>query len=132
MLRRAHQPFTAEMLKYRNAAPAKVILVYDLTGSTAAAEGNLFVEKGIDNLIVLTGGEQKSKQDVCCVQRAGTSCTTHHQILFLTLTAPLVQAFKRCSPTVHPSLRAPRSLSQPPQSRSEDCLEAEARWQAMP
>eukprot|EP00891_Asterochloris_glomerata_P002165 jgi/Astpho2/2165/fgenesh1_pg.00040_%23_21_t len=58
MLRRAHQPFTAEMLKYRNAAPAKVIVVYDLAGSTAAAEGNLFVEKGIDNLIVLSGGIQ--------------------------------------------------------------------------
>ena len=67
MLRRAHQPFTAEMLKYRNSAPAKVIVIYDLTGSTAAAEGNLFVEKGIDNLIVLTGGEQELKQDACCV-----------------------------------------------------------------
>ena len=74
MLRRAHQPFTAEMLKYRNAAPAKVIVVYDLTGSTAAAEGNLFVEKGIDNLIVLTGGEHKSREDAYCMRRAATFC----------------------------------------------------------
>ena len=75
MLRRSHQPFTAEMLKYSNAAPAKVIVVYDLTGSTAAAEGNLFVEKGIDNLIVLTGGEQKSITG--CVLRASVPSRCH-------------------------------------------------------
>ena len=130
MLRRAHQPFTAEMLKYRNAAPAKVIVVYDLAGSTAAAEGNLFVEKGIDNLIVLSGGEQKSKQNACCVRRAGTSCVPSETCP--DAENPLVQAFKRCSPTAHPSSRGPRSLIPPLQSRSEGGLAAVALWQATP
>lgn len=50
-------PFTPEILEYRNREPQqRIILVYDMEEKNAAAAANIFFEKGVDNIFVLSGG----------------------------------------------------------------------------
>ena len=51
-------PFTAQILVFRNAEPSKIIILYDDNESRAVPCGNLFYEKGVDNVFIISGGEQ--------------------------------------------------------------------------
>mmetsp|Transcript_17219 Transcript_17219/g.55142 ORF Transcript_17219/g.55142 Transcript_17219/m.55142 type:complete len:144 (+) Transcript_17219:535-966(+) len=56
LLTRAVNPFSAEILQYSNKEPERIIVIYDGADTTAVHTGNLFFEKGVDNVFVLTGG----------------------------------------------------------------------------
>ncbi|KAK9829840.1 hypothetical protein WJX72_008187 [[Myrmecia] bisecta] len=55
MLSRAMNPFTPEILAFRN-HPKNIIIVHDLDERIAAPAANLMFEKGVDNVYLLTGG----------------------------------------------------------------------------
>ncbi|KAH7423667.1 hypothetical protein KP509_12G067400 [Ceratopteris richardii] len=55
-LRRSVNIFSLEILKYVNKEPEKIIVFYDDNGNSASSTGNLFAEKGIDNIFMLNGG----------------------------------------------------------------------------
>ena len=56
LLSRAFNPFTPEILAFRNQEPGRIIVLYDLNDEMAASAANLMFEKGIDNVFVLNGG----------------------------------------------------------------------------
>ena len=56
LLSRAFNPFTPEILAFRNQEPSRIILLYDHGDDLAASAANLMFEKGIDNVFVLNGG----------------------------------------------------------------------------
>ena len=55
-LSRSMNPFTAEILRACNAEPERIIVIYDLKERQAVHAGNLFFEKGVDNVFVLSKG----------------------------------------------------------------------------
>uniref|UniRef100_A0A061S6Y0 Centrosomal protein CEP41 n=1 Tax=Tetraselmis sp. GSL018 TaxID=582737 RepID=A0A061S6Y0_9CHLO len=63
MLSRAMHPFTPEILDYSNREPERIIVIYDLDERIVLNAGNLFFEKGIDNVFVLSGGMKKLAKD---------------------------------------------------------------------
>mmetsp|Transcript_25719 Transcript_25719/g.31176 ORF Transcript_25719/g.31176 Transcript_25719/m.31176 type:complete len:156 (+) Transcript_25719:171-638(+) len=56
MLSRSVNNFTPEILTYSNKEPDKIIIIYDSDERIVVPAGNLFFEKGIDNVFVLSGG----------------------------------------------------------------------------
>merc|ERR1711988_541159 len=50
--------FSAEIYRYKN-RPDRMIIIYDDDERIAAAAGKLFVERGVENVYVLTGGLRK-------------------------------------------------------------------------
>ena len=47
--------FTAEIYRYKN-RPDRMIIIYDDDERLAAPAGKLFVEKGVENVYIITGG----------------------------------------------------------------------------
>ncbi|KAK9816192.1 hypothetical protein WJX74_006348 [Apatococcus lobatus] len=73
LLSRAFNPFTPEILAFRNQEPGRIIVLYDLCDEVAASAANLMFEKGIDNVFILNGGlqaVQKHRPDMSCRRRA--------------------------------------------------------------
>ena len=56
MLSRAMNPFIPEILEFCNREPEKIIVVYDMKERQSVIAGNIFFEKGIDNVCMLSGG----------------------------------------------------------------------------
>ena len=56
MLSRSLNPFIPEILAFCNREPQKIIVLYDLKERLSVTAGNLFFEKGIDNVFVLSKG----------------------------------------------------------------------------
>lgn len=56
MLSRSCNNFTPEILAFSNKEPEKIIIIYDLDERVAVPAGNLFFEKGVDNVFLLSGG----------------------------------------------------------------------------
>lgn len=56
MLSRAMNPFIPEILEFCNREPEKIIVVYDMKERQSVIAGNIFFEKGIDNVFVLSRG----------------------------------------------------------------------------
>ena len=56
MLSRAMNPFIPEILEFCNREPEKIIVLYDTKERQSVLAGNLFFEKGIDNVFVLSKG----------------------------------------------------------------------------
>merc|ERR1712178_310496 len=50
--------FTSEIFRYKN-RPDRMIIIYDTDERIAAPAGKLFVERGVENVYVLTGGLRK-------------------------------------------------------------------------
>ncbi|EFC47217.1 predicted protein [Naegleria gruberi] len=55
---RTVNPFTPEMLSFKN-HPLKKIVIYDRDEKIACPAANLLFEKGFDNIVVLSGGLQE-------------------------------------------------------------------------
>lgn len=55
-LSRCFNPFTPELLAYSNKEPARIIIIYDYDERVAVPAANLFFEKGVDNVFLLSGG----------------------------------------------------------------------------
>jgi centrosomal protein CEP41 len=55
LLSRAIHPLSNEVLEYANAED-RAIVVYDWDERTAASAANLMFEKGVENVILLSGG----------------------------------------------------------------------------
>lgn len=55
-LRRSVNVFSLEILSFINKEPKKIIVFYDDNGLSALSTGNLFAEKGVDNIFMLNGG----------------------------------------------------------------------------
>ncbi|KAI5072071.1 hypothetical protein GOP47_0012177, partial [Adiantum capillus-veneris] len=51
-----YECLTLEILKYINKEPEKIIIFYDENGGSASSTGNLFAEKGVENIFMLNGG----------------------------------------------------------------------------
>eukprot|EP00192_Tetraselmis_astigmatica_P020699 CAMPEP_0117698484 /NCGR_PEP_ID=MMETSP0804-20121206/29783_1 /TAXON_ID=1074897 /ORGANISM="Tetraselmis astigmatica, Strain CCMP880" /LENGTH=277 /DNA_ID=CAMNT_0005512797 /DNA_START=200 /DNA_END=1032 /DNA_ORIENTATION=- len=51
------------ILSYSNCEPEKIIVIYDMDERKAINAGNLFFEKGIDNVFVLSGGMKKLQKE---------------------------------------------------------------------
>ncbi|GBG91585.1 hypothetical protein CBR_g52621 [Chara braunii] len=56
-LTRTLNPFSMQILNYVNKDPDKIIIIYDDDERIAVNAGNLFFEKGVDNIHMLSGGE---------------------------------------------------------------------------
>ena len=56
MLSRAMNPFIPEILEFCNREPEKIIVLYDMKERQSILAGNLFFEKGIDNVFMLSKG----------------------------------------------------------------------------
>ena len=56
MLSRAMNPFISVILEFANREPEKIIVLYDTKEKQSVLAGNLFFEKGIDNVFVLSRG----------------------------------------------------------------------------
>ncbi|QDZ23132.1 rhodanese domain-containing protein [Chloropicon primus] len=63
MLSRAMNPFIPEILEFCNREPQKIIVLYDIKERQSVAAGNIFFEKGIDNVFVLSKGMNSLIQD---------------------------------------------------------------------
>lgn len=55
-LTRAMNNFTSSILSFANKEPERIIVVYDDDERTAVSTANLFYEKNVDNVFVITGG----------------------------------------------------------------------------
>ena len=55
-LTRAVNNFTSSVLSFANKEPERIIIVYDNDERTAVPTANLFYEKNVDNVFVITGG----------------------------------------------------------------------------
>ena len=55
-------PFTADILEFKNREPNRIIVLYccDTSVATAISAANQFYEKGFDNVFILSGGEIKA------------------------------------------------------------------------
>ena len=63
MLSRAMNPFIPEILEFCNREPEKIIVIYDMKERQSVTAGNLFFEKGIDNVFMLSKGMNVLIQD---------------------------------------------------------------------
>ncbi|WZN65901.1 rhodanese domain-containing protein [Chloropicon roscoffensis] len=63
MLSRSMNNFIPEILEFCNREPEKIIVLYSLKEKESVTAGNLFFEKGIDNVFVLTKGMNNLIQD---------------------------------------------------------------------
>mmetsp|Transcript_44453 Transcript_44453/g.85030 ORF Transcript_44453/g.85030 Transcript_44453/m.85030 type:complete len:231 (+) Transcript_44453:129-821(+) len=60
MLSRSVNNFTPEILAFSNKeSESKIIVIYDFDERVAGPAGNLFFEKGVDNVFLLSGGLKK-------------------------------------------------------------------------
>eukprot|EP00245_Coleochaete_scutata_P014051 TRINITY_DN5891_c0_g1_i1.p1 TRINITY_DN5891_c0_g1~~TRINITY_DN5891_c0_g1_i1.p1 ORF type:complete len:232 (+),score=42.76 TRINITY_DN5891_c0_g1_i1:61-756(+) len=55
-LTRSVNAFTSTILEYMNKEPDKIIVIYDEDEKISVPTGNLFYEKGVDNVFVISGG----------------------------------------------------------------------------
>lgn len=55
-LRRAMNNFTSSILAFANKEPERIIVIYDDDERTAVPTANLFYEKAVDNVFIITGG----------------------------------------------------------------------------
>merc|ERR1711907_281896 len=91
--------FTAEIYRYKN-RPDRMIIIYDDDERIAAPAGKLFVEKGVENVYILSGGLRKF-------------CDKHEE--FVLGTPP--EYLESCPPTAKSRLKTGRSGA-PPTGRS--------------
>eukprot|EP01006_Ploeotia_vitrea_P063316 TRINITY_DN85305_c0_g1_i1.p1 TRINITY_DN85305_c0_g1~~TRINITY_DN85305_c0_g1_i1.p1 ORF type:complete len:216 (+),score=17.34 TRINITY_DN85305_c0_g1_i1:31-648(+) len=62
LLSRAVNPFTQSVYSYKN-KEGHLVVIYDYNEEIAVKTGNVMFEKGLDNVVVLTGGLRKYCED---------------------------------------------------------------------
>lgn len=60
LLSRSMNAFTPDILEFRNREPDRIIVLCDATMVTTVSAANRFYEKGVDNIFILSGGENEA------------------------------------------------------------------------
>uniref|UniRef100_A0A3Q4H6J2 Centrosomal protein 41 n=1 Tax=Neolamprologus brichardi TaxID=32507 RepID=A0A3Q4H6J2_NEOBR len=98
MLSRTMNPYTKEVLEYKN-APGKIIIVYDEDERIASQAATIMCERGFENLFMLSGGLRVIAQKFPSGMTTGSipaSC----------LSSPTSSKGKKCNASQHPARAA--------------------------